>query len=134
MVRRHKVSEGCDDFPGEKVEDESEKDGYGEGGQRFPERGQAHERQAEADEDGHEASHRRVPVAVGRGFAYQDGVEDEVSQAQFDAPVLLLGRGHHQRLSLLFPPAPLLMLLRRTWLPPAVAGRSGGGRRRLVVV
>lgn len=40
------------------------------------------------DEDGHEAGQRGVPVAAGRGrgLPHQHAVENEVSQAQLDAP------------------------------------------------
>lgn len=40
------------------------------------------------DEDGHEAGQRGVPVAAGRGrgLAHQHAVEDEVPEAQLDAP------------------------------------------------
>lgn len=40
------------------------------------------------DEDGDEAGERGVPVAAGRGrgLSHQHAVEDEVSEAQLDAP------------------------------------------------
>lgn len=40
------------------------------------------------DEDGYEAGERGVPVAAGcgRSLSHQHAVEDEVSEAQLDAP------------------------------------------------
>ena len=72
LVGGHEVGERRDDGGGEEVKDETEEDGDREGGQGLPKGGQTHEGEAEADEDGHEAGHRCVPVAVRRRLADQD--------------------------------------------------------------
>ena len=69
LIGGHKVGERGDDFAREEVEGQPERDGEGQSRQRPAEDGQEHEGQAEADQDGDEASQSRVPVAIGGRFA-----------------------------------------------------------------
>ena len=81
--RRHK-------FSSEEVEDESEGDTDGEGGQSLPEERQEHQGEAQPDQDGDEAGQGGVPVPVTACLAHQDAIEDEVTQTQLDTAVLFI--------------------------------------------
>ena len=89
------ITERLHKFSGEEVEDESEGDADGEGGQSLPEERQEHQCEAQPDQDGNEASQGRVPVPVAARLTREDAVEDEVPEAKFDAPVLLVLLLHH---------------------------------------
>ena len=86
--RRHK-------FSSEEVEDESEGDTDGEGGQSLPEERQEHQGEAQPDQDGDEAGQGGVPVPVAARLAHEDAVEDKVPEAELDAPILLVLLLHH---------------------------------------
>lgn len=74
------------------VEDQAKKNGNGQSRKRLLENGEEQQGQTQANEDGYKAGQRGVPVATGRGrgLSHQHAVEDKISKAQLDAPLLII--------------------------------------------
>lgn len=67
------------------TEEQTEGNRDREGGQSFAPNGQQQKGQAQTDENCYETRNCCIPVTVAGRFADQHGVEDEVTQAQFDS-------------------------------------------------
>ena len=84
------ITEGSDNFSGEKVEHNPKEDADGEGWQSFPEQRQTHQGQTQTNQNCHKTGQSGVPVTVTAGFTNQNTVEYEVSQTQFHSSIFLI--------------------------------------------
>ena len=78
LLARESVTEWGDNFLGEEIEDQTERDADGQGRQSSPEERQEHQGEAKTYQDSHKAGQGCVPVTVTAGLTNQDAVEDEV--------------------------------------------------------